>query len=305
MKNKRIGTISMAIFLIGFGVLLFIAQINQVSAIELAMKLWPSILILLGGEILWFSYKSKSEDGDIKIRYDIFSVFIVMIILFVNIGIYGILELGLMDSLKAEISSTTFNYELPLEEYIVDSSIEKIVIDGSGYSSLNIRTGKDEKVVASGFVNIRSNSEENAENQLQNNILSMNKSGNTMYLTVKGSMNYDYNVQDLNIIIPDNKEIEINGGSDIDLIMDSINKDVLIDNVHGVNLRVGKNSNAKIETISDYEEGYEQGLEGNVKWNTTQIGDEFNPRYKNELTYGDGSNSLNIINSYDITVNEI
>lgn len=301
MRSKRVGTISMAIVLIGFGVLLFLAQINQLSAVELAMKLWPSVLILLGGEILWFSYKGKNEDGDIKIRYDLFSVFIVMIILFVNIGIYGLLEFGLMDSLKAEISSTTFNYELPLEEYIVDSSIEKIVINSTGYQGVKIRTGKDDKVITSGFVNIRSNSEENAANQLDENIISINKSGNTMYLTVKDRMNYDYNIQDLNIIIPDNKEIEINGGNDLYLIMDTFNKDVLIDKVNGINLRIGKGSNAKIETIFNDE----QELSGNVKWNTTQIGDELNPRYKGELIYGDGSNSLNIINSYNITVDEI
>lgn len=301
MRSKRVGTISMAIVLIGFGVLLFLAQINQSSAVELAMKLWPSVLILLGGEILWFSYKGKNEDGDIKIRYDVFSVFIVMIILFVNIGIYGLLEFGLMDSLKAEIGSTTFNYELPLEEHVVDSSIEKIVINATGYQGFKIRTGKDDKVITSGFVNIRSNSEENAANQLDENIISINKSGNTMYLTVKDRMNYDYNIQDLNIIIPDNKEIEINGGNDLHLIMDTFNKDVLIDKVHGINLRIGKGSNVKIETIFNEE----QELSGNVKWNTTQIGDELNPRYKGELIYGDGSNSLNIINSYDITVNEI
>ena len=302
MKNKRVGTISMAIVLIGFGVLLFISQINGLSAVELAMKLWPSILILLGGEILWFSYKNKGEDENIKIRYDVFSVFIVMIILFVNIGIYGVLELGLMDSLKDEIASEVFSYELPLEEYLVDSSIEKIVINGLGYAGFKIRTNKGDKITASGSIRIKSKSEENLENQIDTNIFTINQSGTTMYLTVKDRINYDYNVQDLNIIIPDDKEIEINGGSDIDLIMDNINKNVLIDNVHGINLRVGKNSNAKIETVSDYEEEYEQG---NVEWNTRQIGNEDRPRYKNELIYGDGSNSVNIINSYNIRVNEI
>jgi hypothetical protein len=304
MKNKRVGTISMAIVLIGFGVLLFLAQINQLSAVELAMKLWPMILILLGGEVLWYSFKSKDEEN-VKIRYDVFSVFIVIVILSVNVGIYGLLEFGLIDSLKAEITSTTFNYELPLEEYMIDSSIEKIVINAPRYHGFKIRTGKVDKVITSGSINIRSESEENVANKLEQNIISINKSGNTMYLTVKDWISSNHNIQDLNLIIPDDKEIEVNGGNDLYLIMENINKDVLIDNVHGINLRVGKNSNAKIETISNYEQGHEQELKGNVKWNTTQLGDESNPKYKGELIYGDGTNSLNIINSYDITVNEI
>jgi len=61
MKNKRVGTISMAIVLIGFGILIFIAQINKLSAVELAIKFWPGILILLGIEILIYSYAGKKR----------------------------------------------------------------------------------------------------------------------------------------------------------------------------------------------------------------------------------------------------
>lgn len=301
MKNKRIGTISMAIVLIGFGVLIFLAQINKLSAVELAMKFWPSILILLGGEILWFNFKAKDEDGDIRIRYDVFSVFIVMVILAINIGIYGVLELGLMDAIKAEISSVTVNYELPLEEHIVDSSIEKIVINGPGFSGFKIRTDKVDKIIASGSMGIRSHNQENAKNLLDENIISVSKSGNIMYLTVKDRMNSNYNIRDLNIIIPNNKEIEINGGNDMNLVMDSINKDLLIDNVYGINLRIGKGSNVKIETITNEE----QELRGNVKWNTTQIGDDLNLKYKGELIYGDGTNTINMINCHNITVDDI
>ncbi len=49
-KKRRVGTISMAIVLIAFGILIFIAQINKVSAVELAIKFWPAVLFLLGGE---------------------------------------------------------------------------------------------------------------------------------------------------------------------------------------------------------------------------------------------------------------
>ena len=103
MKNKRVGTISMGIVLIGFGILILISQINQLSAVELAMKFWPMILILIGGEVLWYSYKTK-DDEDIKIRYDILSIFIVMIILSVNIAIYGLVETGIMDLVKLKVS---------------------------------------------------------------------------------------------------------------------------------------------------------------------------------------------------------
>ena len=110
MKNKRVGTISMAIVLIGFGILILIAQINTISAVELAIKFWPMILILLGGEVLWYSFKSKDEE-DMRIRYDVFSIFIVMVILSVNIGIYGFIETGGMDLIKLKVNEEIHYYE--------------------------------------------------------------------------------------------------------------------------------------------------------------------------------------------------
>lgn len=110
MKNKRVGTISMAIVLIGFGILILIAQINTISAVELGIKFWPMILILLGGEVLWYSFKSKDEE-DMRIRYDVFSIFIVMVILSVNIGIYGFIETGVMDLIKLKVNEEIHYYE--------------------------------------------------------------------------------------------------------------------------------------------------------------------------------------------------
>lgn len=115
MRNRRVGTISMAIVLIGFGILIFIAQINSLSAVKLAIKFWPSILILLGGEILWVNFKEKKEDENYIIRYDIFSMFIVMVILFVNITIYGFVETGVMDYIKVKVAEETYRYERYIE----------------------------------------------------------------------------------------------------------------------------------------------------------------------------------------------
>lgn len=115
MKSRRVGTISMAIVLIAFGILIFVAQINKLSAVELAIKFWPSILILLGGEIIWVSFKEKKENENFIIRYDIFSMFIVMVILFVNITIYGLMETGIMDYIKVKVAEETYRYERYVE----------------------------------------------------------------------------------------------------------------------------------------------------------------------------------------------
>ena len=102
MRTRRVGTISMAIVLIGFGLLLLISQVSKISAVEIAIGL-ACILIFARGEILWFSLKSKRKMM-INNKYDIFSIFIVMVILFVNIVLYGFMETGIMDYIKYKIS---------------------------------------------------------------------------------------------------------------------------------------------------------------------------------------------------------
>lgn len=103
-KIKRVGTISMGIVLMAFGLVLFIGQFSQISALELSIKLWPAILILLGGELLYCGYRRQKDKDDVIIKYDVFSIFIVTTILVVNMAIYGLMETGIMDLIKLKVS---------------------------------------------------------------------------------------------------------------------------------------------------------------------------------------------------------
>lgn len=107
--NKRVGTISMGLVLIFFGIVMLISQINGSSAVELFIKFWPTILIFLGLEVLFFSYKNHT--GNTKIKYDIFSIFIVIIILMVNMAIYGLMETGIMDLIKLRVDQEIEYYQ--------------------------------------------------------------------------------------------------------------------------------------------------------------------------------------------------
>ncbi len=109
MRNKRVGTISMGIVLIFFGILILISQINNLSAVDMFIKFWPGILILLGVEILYYVYSNKSEET--KIKYDGFSIFIVTTILIINMFIYGLMETGVMDLIKLKVSQEIYYHE--------------------------------------------------------------------------------------------------------------------------------------------------------------------------------------------------
>ena len=181
----------MAIVLIAFGVLMLISQVNKVSAVELAIKFWPIVLFLIGGEILWYSYKYKDED--IKIKYDVFSIFIVLLIVVVNLGIYGLMETGLMSKITSRVSSQTFNYKLPYNEVELGDEIEKIVIN-SPNTNLTVRTGRSDKMVSSGSIRISADKEEKAKEFLDNEYIVTKVSDNIMYISFMDASSYDVEI---------------------------------------------------------------------------------------------------------------
>lgn len=83
----------MAIILIALGVLIFISQISKSSTLYIALKLWPLFLILLGLEILFYRFFYKEE---IQVKYDIFSILLVFVILITNLSLFALTETGII-----------------------------------------------------------------------------------------------------------------------------------------------------------------------------------------------------------------
>lgn len=295
----------MAIVLIAVGVLMLISQVNKVSAVELSIKFWPVVLFLIGGEILWYSYKYSDEDT--KIKYDVFSIFIVLLIVCVNLCIYGLMETGLMSRITSRVSSQTFSYKLPYEEVELGNEIEKIVINSPNNTNLTIRTEESNKIVSSGSIRISADKEEKAKEFLNNEYIVAKVSGNIMYISFMDASYYDDGIfsaypHDYEITLPEDKGVEINGGDDLKLITNSIKSDWVIDNVNRIKFRLGKEIDAKIKTLVANREM----LQGNAKWITTEEknGEEV-VNVKGELVYGDGINSINILNPGEVAVDEL
>ncbi|MGN9165183.1 hypothetical protein ACTNDY_07810 [Tissierellaceae bacterium HCP3S3_D8] len=299
MKNKRIGTISMGIVLIAFGLLIFFAQFNKVSALKLAVNIWPGVLILLGGEILWANYKSKDEE--IKFRYDIFSIFIVFVIVMTSIGIYGMMEIGLLDRIRYEVARKTYNYELPLEDYAVDENIKNIIINGDRVSNLSIRSDSGNKIVSTGNININTDSQEKADKIFKENRVNIERIDNTLYISYKEDDSHNYYGASLNLVVPSHVDVEVANGGNIDVVMDKVDGNWIIDGGDVVKMRLKKDSNIKVQAMVNRE----YNLGGNVAWKDTKIGTEEDYVLKGELVFGEGIYSLNILNIRDIVIDEI
>ncbi len=305
MKRRRVGTISMAIVLIALGIIIFVAQVNQVSAVKLSIKFWPAALLILGGEILWYSYKYKEDD--VIIRYDIFSIFIVLLIVVMNLGIYGLIETNLISKVNSMIATETFTFNIPYKESEVDNEIKKIVIDGPENCNLTIRPDETNKVGFSGNVNITSDSEEKADELSKNEFISINSSDSTLYISFKDTSMYSKDIHHINpynfnLTLPGNKEIEVNGGYKLELIGDNIKDDWIIDKIDDVKIRLGKNADVKINTLVNNKEM----LKGTAKWNIIEENNKTeDENVKGELIRGKGSNSIHILNCSEVIVDEL
>lgn len=96
-REWRVGTLSMGVLLIVLGCVLFVSQIQGWSSIQIIFKLWPLVLIMLGAEILGFLFFSRKENSVVK--YDGFSIFIILVIVFFSVAAYAIkicLDYGLL-----------------------------------------------------------------------------------------------------------------------------------------------------------------------------------------------------------------
>jgi len=86
MRNRRVGTLTFGIILIGIGVL-FVTHLFFPAAISYSLisRLWPVALILLGIEVL-AAYIVNKED---KITYDGWAVFLMIVIIIMVCAIAG------------------------------------------------------------------------------------------------------------------------------------------------------------------------------------------------------------------------
>lgn len=291
MRIKRVGTISMGIVLIAFGVILFLSQINKFSALNVVLKIWPVILILMGLEILWYRYLSKDEG--LVIKYDLFSIFIIFVILFMNIGIFAISESGLIHKFQSMVISSNYDMDKIVNEYIIDESINKIIIDDA--NNLVIRSTKDNKITGVSKLNVYATSKEEANELASKDNIRYEKSGNTLYVYFPNNINNSYsysNTRSLELFLPENVEVEVMNCYNLDLMFSGFNNKWTFDGNSNINIRLDKDSNVDIKAFVESLDI----LNGNIKWEFNNFG-----KYVN----GNGTNIINILNSSSITVNEV
>jgi len=160
MKRQwRVGTLSMGVLLIALGIIMLVSQILETSLIGHIIKWWPIVLIMLGLEILVYVFLSKQDEP--KVKFDVFSIIIVSILLMASVSVYavtGIVSTGdgvlIVDPMFVNYkneSRFTRNYE-------VDVSSSNLIIDNV-MGNISVTKGDVGKIEVEANITIMNNDE--------------------------------------------------------------------------------------------------------------------------------------------------
>lgn len=78
MKEHRVGTVTLGLMLVIFGILFLVHMIIPGVSYDFIFQLWPFMLVALGVEVLWVNVKNEQ----VSFVYDKGAVFLMIIISF-------------------------------------------------------------------------------------------------------------------------------------------------------------------------------------------------------------------------------
>ncbi len=314
MRQRRVGTLSMGFLLASSGILLLYAQFKKVEAFELLVKCWPLVFFLLGAEVLLYAFLQKEEKS--KISYDVFSIFMVMVIIFVGAGLFALTQTGIAEGLSNMVNAQSYNLQLPEREFILEDSIDKIVIAADHQISLDIRTCTDKTVSLLGACYARADSSETARELMNDLTVATHVTGDVLYIAFDttrsaGDMKYYAMVNEYTVFIPQDREVEIDGGSYVTIQGEGIERDWLVKCSRAA-ITIPADKNMEILAIVDDP----HRLKGNTEWEITDspeteenIGDNTNRAVTGSttgrLTAADAENKLAVLCDGEVEVNEI
>ena len=309
MRRWRVGTVSLGILLIALGIVLLAAQLKQKDILDMLLTWWPLVLVLIGGEILVFVYTAKEPDP--KVKYDVFSMFVVLVILFCSIGAYALTATGAVEKISWIADSRVITVEMPVQRITVDETVKKIVVSASD-GKLNIKKSSTAEVVSFGQAAINAADRQEAEDLIKQNQTYIHREGDTLfleYISPDRQGNYRPYVTSLRhtLLLPAGIDVEIRGSGyfQLDIESQTIDQNWFIKGTGEIDVTVDASTELAIDVL--IKDSYQ--LRGNVNWTVKEILDApagGNPLYQGHLKWGEGGGKLKVILEWGkITVNEI
>lgn len=259
MRQWRVGTVSMGLLLVGSGWGLLMAQFNG-QVVNTAMRWWPLLFVVLGIEVLVYTYLKKSEDG--RVRYDVFSIIIILLLVFCGVGLKTAQDVGIAGWIQEQLQLSNYTVALPESQVPISPQVQKIVLSADNSSQLEIRSTAVEMLQAGGNVTVRAKSKEEAR-QMAEKALKVDTwgAGNTLFISLSGG-------HDIKISLPVRVELEVNAPEHkVSLTADQVMGNYLIIGEADSEVILPAGADLSVTAINDAP----GMISGNLAWTTSTV----------------------------------
>ena len=228
MKRWRVGSLSMGIILVASGILLMVSLIIKVSVLNILLTFWPIILICLGLEILLHLFFKKEDGTNVKIKYDVLSVFFIGFVLMISflfyVASFSVELLGGRDDTFAILGIK--HEDVHIESTVELAGANELVVFAE-YMSIKVVHTTDENIRVDYRIATQTNDKEYAISMLENTFRFEN--GERAYMMVNTSVFSNYRrighpTIDCIIFLPQNSFLDISqyhGRIEYDAILES------------------------------------------------------------------------------------
>ncbi|ADL08926.1 hypothetical protein [Thermosediminibacter oceani] len=303
MRKWKVGSISLGTLLVAAGVTLLASEIFGRDAAFNAVKWWPLVPIVLGAEVLLYSFLNKGEPVD----FDFFSILVICFAGLFTLGLYGLWETGIIPAINQTISSQNFVLAAEPEKMQIDGTVAKIIIEGPA-CELTLRPVSEKAVTVFGSASVVADSRERAEELLSASDVVFDRSGEILRISFDTprrhkSFGFYAEMTSYTLHVPENIDVEVINRGSLKIRLDKINSNWLIENSGHVDVIVKDSADVKVKAMVDSK----YLLGGNTDWKVIGESEKDTFLQKSlfgEVIFGKGEHTVNVIGG-KVTVNSV
>ncbi|NLD50282.1 MAG: hypothetical protein GX660_24350 [Clostridiaceae bacterium] len=252
MRQWRVGTFTMGIALVAIGAVMLVAQINGYSALDLILKWWPLVLVMLGIEVLVYIALSKQEEP--RLKFDGFSIFMLVIIMIFSAGAFTVSSVA---------SAIRFNpsFLSKFNIYKDESTFKKnYTVETKGRDKLSVENhsgnvevvkGDNANIEIEANIKIQHNDEEETVAQIAESIVEISETNIIKVSNESGkvaSRNNRYTISvDYYIKVPEKMSVEVESKFG-DVLVDGIDLSAVVKNSNGSTVLKSIGTDIKVDS---------------------------------------------------------
>ncbi|WP_432662056.1 DUF5668 domain-containing protein [Wukongibacter baidiensis] len=277
MKERKIGIFTLAITLILLGGLFLLNNFTDVNIHYVLSIFWPSVIILLGLEIVFSKAILGKDETKTKLCISGKSIFFILVIVFMSFILSLIQKIPLDLTINGNFIPISYKKETNVNKDMTIDVKDKNklkVINGFGY--VNVKQGIEKDIKVSMSATIRHNYEEEEAQRIAENLLDVINDGGDSIKLINQREKYTRDNKiggvevDLDITIPPGIDVDItNEHGDISL-MDSEGSATIYNehgNIFADNLKGDldiKDAHGEVEIININGKTVVQNRHGNI-----------------------------------------